>query len=105
MNIFQHILFEERGFSDNHREETTPDAASKVSHKKYIPLKHKTDIEALQLYCGESFTEGVHIEMSLEEALEVMLKERRRVDAFDSLAKYLEAEWNIKLTVKSLKSK
>ncbi len=105
MDIFQKILFDGRGLSDNHQEETKPDATSKVSHIKYIPPKYKADVEALQLYCGDSFAEGITIEMSLQEALEVMPKERRRVDAYDSLAKYLDSEWNIKLTIKSIKTK
>ncbi|MFR9585324.1 MAG: hypothetical protein SNI20_04275 [Rikenellaceae bacterium] len=105
MDIFQKILFDGRGLSDNHQEETKPDATAKISHTRYIPPKHKADVEALQLYCEDSFAEGIAIEMSLQEALEVMPKERRRVDAYDSLAKYLDSEWNIKLTVKSIKTK
>lgn len=105
MEIYQQILFDGRDSSNIHQEETKPDATTKISHTRYIPPKHKADIEALQLYCGDSFTEGIAIEMSLQEALEVMPKERRRVDAYDSLAKYLDSEWNIKLTVKSIKTK
>lgn len=65
------------------------------------PSKFDKDIESLRNYVGESdFQTGLSIEITLHEMLTIVPRERRRVDAFNSLAKYLREMMGINLTVK-----
>ena len=70
-----------------------------------VPEKFRDDIAALTAYIGEEkFCDGLNIEVSLSELLDVVPRNRRRTDAYDALAKYLKAERNITLTIKTTKS-
>ena len=44
---------------------------------------------------------GFCVEIELSELLEILPRERRRKDSYDKLVKFLEAEMNIKLIIKS----
>ena len=66
-----------------------------------IPEKFKDDVEQLESYCGVELKSGFCIEIELSELLEILPRERRRKDSYDKLVKFLEAEMNIKLIIKS----
>ena len=66
-----------------------------------IPEKFKDDVERLESYCGVELKRGFCIEIELSELLEILPRERRRKDSYDKLVKFLEAEMNIKLIIKS----
>ena len=69
--------------------------------KSSIPVKFKADIETLQkLYPGDT-----EITMTLREALEKIPRDRKRVDAYDTLVKFLKEHMGIELIVKSQKTK
>ena len=69
--------------------------------KSSIPVKFKADIETLQkLYPGET-----EITLTLREALEKIPRDRKRVDAYDTLVKFLKENMGIDLIVKSQKTK
>lgn len=69
-----------------------------------IPEKFKDDIERLTKY-GVELKSGLCIEIELSELLEILPRERRRKDSYDKLVKFLADEMNIKLTIKSRRSK
>lgn len=75
------------------------------SQKQPIPEKYKKDIASLQSKYGDAFKTGFCINLTLQEALEIMPRERRRIDAYSGLVSYLKKEWNITLTITSQKSK
>ena len=69
--------------------------------KSSIPVKFKADIETLQkLYPGST-----EITMTLREALEKIPRDRKRVDAYETLAKWMKENMGIELIVKSQKTK
>ena len=69
--------------------------------KSSIPVKFKADIETLQeLYPGDT-----EITLTLREALEIIPRDRRRVDAYDTLARWMKENMGIELIVKSQKTK
>lgn len=68
-----------------------------------IPEKYKKDIASLQSKYGDAFKTGFCINLTLQEALSVMPRERRRVDSYRGLQSYLKKELGITLTIKSQK--
>lgn len=74
-------------------------------HIVVIPEKFKDDVKRLCNYCGVELKSGFCIELELSELLEILPRERRRKDAYDKLVKFLADEMNIKLTIKSRRSK
>ena len=64
------------------------------------------DIAALEEKYGELSTQtGLSVTLTLKEALVLMPRNRKRVDAYDGLKSFLKQEYGIELTIKSQKSK
>lgn len=72
---------------------------------KPIPEKYQRDIEALRQKYGDAFKTGFCIDLTLQEALSLMQRERKRVDAYSGLISYLKRELGITLTITSQKTK
>lgn len=70
-----------------------------------IPKKYQDDIKALRDMYGENFKTGLCINITLKEALEIMPKERARVDAYTGLISFLKGKMGITLNIKSQKTK
>lgn len=70
-----------------------------------IPEKYQRDIEALRNKYGDAFKTGLCINLTLQEALSIMHRERKRIDAYSGLVSYLKREQGITLTIKSQKTK
>ena len=70
-----------------------------------IPEKYQRDIEALRQKYGDAFKTGLCINLTLQEALSIIHRERKRIDAYSGLVSYLKKEWNITLTITSQKTK
>lgn len=75
------------------------------SQKQPLPEKYKKDIALLQGKYGDAFKTGFCINLTLQEALSIMPRERRRIDAYRGLQSYLKKDWNITLTITSQKTK
>lgn len=103
------ILGSEQGWGSNRQVYTTPDVIEKSSiSSKSIPSKYKKDTEALKEKYGKelfSSTGLCIISMTLQEALSIMPRERRRIDAYRGLVSYLEKNWKIELKITSQKTK
>lgn len=92
------------------RQEENTKAVPDVNEEKTateikIPKKYQDDIETLRDMYGENFKTGLCINLTLKEALEIMPKERLRVDAYTGLISFLKGKMGITLTIKSQKSK
>ena len=70
-----------------------------------VPEKYQRDIEALRQKYGDAFKTGLCINLTLQEALSIIHRERKRIDAYSGLVSYLKKEWNITLTITSQKTK
>ena len=78
---------------------TAPDVTEKAVSSEPVPEKYQRDIEALRQKYGDAFN------LTLQEALSIMPRERRRIDAYSGLVSYLKKDWNITLTITSQKTK
>lgn len=106
--LINRILGGERNSSSPNRlENAEPSVIARKDSKlnRPIPEKCKKDIEALQDKYGDSFKTGLCINLTLQEALSIMPKDRRRIDAYSGLISYLKRELGITLSITSQKSK
>ena len=84
---------------------TAPDVTEKAVSHEPIPEKYQRDIEALRQKYGDAFKTGFCINLTLQEALSVMPRDRKRVDSYAGLISYLKREQGITLTITSQKTK
>lgn len=85
---------------------TAPDVTEKAVSSEPIPEKYQRDIEALRNKYGDAFKTGLCINLTLQEALSIMPRvRRRRLDSYRGLQSYLMKEWDITLTITSQKTK
>uniref|UniRef100_UPI004027D0BF hypothetical protein n=1 Tax=Bacteroides uniformis TaxID=820 RepID=UPI004027D0BF len=106
-NLINKILGLEREPIPNRQDTcTAPDVTEKAVSHEPIPEKYQRDIEALRQKYGDAFKTGLCINLTLQEALSIMPRvRRRRIDSYRGLQSYLMKEWDITLTIKSQKSK
>lgn len=84
---------------------TASDVVKKAVPHEPVPEKYQRDIEALRQKYGNAFKTGLCINLTLQEALSIMYRERRRIDSYRGLQSYLMKEWDITLTITSQKTK
>lgn len=85
---------------------TAPDVTEKAVSHEPVPEKYQRDIEALRQKYGDAFKTGLCINLTLQEALSIMPRvKRRRIDSYRGLQSYLMKEWDITLTITSQKTK
>ena len=70
-----------------------------------IPETYRKEAAFLQSKYGDAFKTGFCIDLTLQEALSLMQRERKRVDAYSGLISYLKRELGITLTITSQKTK
>ena len=58
---------------------------SNKTSPKSIPEKYRKDVALLQSKYGDAFKTGFCIDLTLQEALSLMQRERKRVDAYSNL--------------------
>ena len=105
-NLINKILGLEREPMPNRQDTcTAPDVTEKAVSSEPIPEKYQRDIEALRQKYGDAFKTGFCINLTLQEALSVMPRDRKRVDSYAGLISYLKREQGITLTIKSQKTK
>ncbi len=78
---------------------------SNKTFPKPIPEKFKKDVEALQDKYGDAFKTGICITITLQEALSIMPRERRRIDAYRGLLSFLKSKLGIIISITSQKTK
>ena len=79
---------------------------SNKTSPKSIPEKYRKDVALLQSKYGDAFKTGFCIILTLQEALSIMPRvKRKRIDSYRGLQSYLMKEWDITLTITSQKTK
>ena len=101
-DIIKQILGAERYSVSNRLENAEPS----VTARKDSTEKYRKDIVALEERYGKLSTQtGLSINLTLREALTLMPRNRKRIDAYEGLRNYLKREYGIELTIKSQKTK
>ena len=106
-DFINRILGAEKVSVSNRLENAVPSVIVKKdrSPKQPIPEKYKKDIASLRSKYGDALKTGFCIILTLQEALSVMPRDRKRVDSYAGLISYLKKEQGITLTIKSQKTK
>ena len=99
------ILGAELRTAASNRLETADPGVTVKKDSKPIPEKFKKDIEALQDKYGDAFKTGFCINLTLQDALSIMPRERRRIDAYRGLLSFLKEKLGIILSITSQKTK
>ena len=107
IEFINRMLGNERTVISSRQEiEAVPDVIEqKTATEIKIPQKYRSDVEALREMYGENFKTGLSINLTLQEALKIMPKERARVDAYTGLISFLKNKLGIELTIKSQKTR
>lgn len=91
---------------ENNYIKAVPDVIEeKTATEIKVPKKYQDDIESLKGIYQEDFKTGLCINLTLKQALEIMPKERLRVDAFRGLISFLKGKMGITLNITSQKTK
>ena len=102
--FIKQILGAERRSTTSNR--LVNNAAPSVIAKKDSTEKYQKDIAALEEKYGKLSTQtGLSINLTLKEALSLMPRNRKRIDAYAGLMSYLKREYGITLTITSQKTK
>ena len=99
------ILGAELRTAASNRLETADPGVTVKKDSKPIPEKYKKDVEALRGKYGDAFETGLCISITLQEALSIMPRERRRIDAYRGLLSFLKEKLGIILSITSQKTK
>ncbi|WP_347152764.1 MULTISPECIES: hypothetical protein [Phocaeicola] len=105
IDFISRILGAEKVSVSNRLENAEPSVIVTKDSTKPIPEKYQRDIEALRQKYGDAFKTGFCINLTLQEALSIMPRDRKRVDSYAGLISYLKREQGITLTIKSQKTK
>lgn len=112
VDLISRILGAEKVFVSNRLENNAAPSVivKKDSNKtspKPIPEKYKKDIAALERYydCELFSLTGLCINLTLQDALSIMPRERRRIDAYRGLQSFLKSKLGIILSITSQKTK
>lgn len=81
----------------------SPDVIESKENTVIVPDKFKDDVKALEKYIGRNLENGLCIKVDLAELLTVIPRERKRVDAYNTLRKFLKNEFNIDLIINKKK--
>ena len=100
------ILGDERVVVPSHQEnKAEPDVIEEKTAEIRIPKKYQEDIESLKGIYQGNFKTGLCINLTLQDALKILPRERKRVDAYRGLVSFLKEKMGIELNIKSQKSK
>ena len=91
--------------SDRLEKSAVPSVIVTKDSNRPIPEKYKKDVASLRSKYGDALKTGFCIILTLQEALSIMPRDRKRVDSYAGLISYLKREQGITLTIKSQKTK
>ena len=106
IDFISRILGAEKVSVSNRLENAEPSViVTKDSNRTNIPEKYKKDVASLRSKYRDDLKTGFCIILTLQEALSIMPRDRKRVDSYAGLISYLKREQGITLTIKSQKTK
>lgn len=101
MNTFS----EEAQYLESRQDSVSPDVNGRKANTVIVPDKFKEDIEALETYIGRKLETGLCIKVELSELLDIVPRERRRIDAYNALVQFMRNELGVELVISSSRKK
>ena len=92
-------------YSESRQDSVAPDVNGRKANTVIVPAKFKEDIKALEDYTGRNLENGVCIRVELSELLDIVPRERRRVDAYNGLVQFMKDELGVDLIISSSRKK
>ena len=83
---------ERRSSTPDRLENAEPSVIVTKDSNRPIPEKYKKDVASLRSKYGDAFKTGFCIILTLQEALSIMPRDRKRVDSYAGLISYLKRE-------------
>ena len=105
INLSRILGAEKVSVSNRLENDAEPSVIVTKDSNRPIPEKYRKDVALLQSKYGDAFKTGFCIILTLQEALSIMPRDRKRVDSYAGLISYLKREQGITLTIKSQKTK
>ena len=105
IDFISRILGAEKVSVSNRLEDAVPSVIVTKDSNRPIPEKYKKDVASLRSKYRDDLKTGFCIILTLQEALSIMPRDRKRVDSYAGLISYLKREQGITLTIKSQKTK
>lgn len=103
-DFIKQILGAERRYTTSNRLENN--AEPSVTARKDSTERYRKDIATLEERYGKLSSQiGLSINLTLKEALTLMPRNRKRIDAYAGLISFLKREYGITLIIKSQKTK
>ena len=96
---------EEAQYLESRQEGVAPDVNERKANTVIVPAKFKNDIKALEDYTGRKLENGVCIKVELSELLDIVPRERRRIDAYNALVQFMKNELGVDLVISSSRKK
>lgn len=103
INNLLFALFRSQARMDIEPQDATPDENNVSVSPQTKASKYAGDIESLTEWFGD-LSKGRHINVTLQEILDICPRSRRRVEAYLGLTSYLKKELDVTLTIKSNRS-
>lgn len=100
-----YVLSEEAQYLESRQEGVSPDVNGRKENTVIVPAKFKDDIKALEDYAGRKLESGVCIRVELSELLDIVPRERRRIDAYNALVLFMRNELGVDLVISSSRKK
>ena len=100
-----YVLSEEAQYLESRQDSVSPDVNGKKANTVIVPAKFKNDIKALEDYTGRKLENGVCIKVELSELLDIVPRERRRIDAYNALVQFMKDELGVDLVISSSRKK
>ena len=100
-----YVLSEEAQYLESRQDSVSPDVNGMKANTVIVPAKFKDDIKALEDYTGRKLESGVCIRVELSELLDIVPRERRRIDAYNALALFMKNELGVDLVICSSRKK
>lgn len=96
---------EEAEYLESRQDSVSPDVNGRKANTVIVPAKFKDDIKALEDYAGRKLESGVCIKVELSELLDIVPRERRRIDAYNALVLFMKNELGVDLVISSSRKK
>lgn len=105
MNLFKPLFGNREIFDSREQSADAHVNENNSTIETMVPMRFQQDVQTLKEMYGDRFLSGLCIELTLQDALSVLPRDRKRTDAYKTLQAWLSDTLNINLVIISRKTK